>query len=72
MHRFHEKLGNDLHTDKRSSHTAEQVEAAKPDWIVRDLDSVKIVGVEDGLVILEFSNRLAELPTVNGDSAGPQ
>ncbi|POS72387.1 haloacid dehalogenase-like hydrolase [Diaporthe helianthi] len=55
-----------------TSHTPEQVKAAEPDWIVRDLDSVKIVGFEDGLVTLEFSNRLAELSTANGDSAGLQ
>ena len=66
------KLGNDLRTDRRASHTAEQVKAAEPDWIVKDLDSVRIVGVEDGLITLEFSNGLAELPTENGDSIGPQ
>lgn len=66
------KLGNDLHTDKRHSHTAEQVKAAEPDWIIKDLDSVRIVGVEDGLVTLEFSNGLAELPTENGEATGPQ
>lgn len=66
------KLGTDLHTDKRPSHTAEQVKAAEPDWIVKDLDSVRIVGVEDGLVTLEFSNGLAELPTENGEGTGPQ
>ncbi|KAI7788973.1 haloacid dehalogenase-like hydrolase [Diaporthe eres] len=55
-----------------TSHTAEQVKAAEPDWIVKDLDSVRIVGVEDGLVTLEFSNGLAELPTENGEGTGPQ
>lgn len=66
------KLGNDLRTDRRPSHTAEQVKAAEPDWIVKDLDSVRIVGVEEGLVTLEFSNGLAELPTENGDSTASQ
>lgn len=66
------KLGNDCHTDRWLSHTAEQVKAAEPDWIVKDLDSVRIVGVQDGLVTLEFSNGLAELPTENGDSTGAQ
>ncbi|KAK7714176.1 DL-glycerol-3-phosphatase [Diaporthe eres] len=55
-----------------TSHTGEQVKAAEPDWIVKDLDSVRIVGVEDGLVTLEFSNGLAELPTENGEGTGPQ
>lgn len=57
---------------RRTSHTAEQVKAAEPDWIVKDLDSVRIVGVEGGLVTLEFSNGLAEPPTENGDSTGSQ
>lgn len=64
------RLGNELHTDGRTSHTAEQVKAAEPDWIVKDLDSVRIVGVDDGLVTLEFSNGLVEPPTENGDSTG--
>ncbi|KAI3396683.1 hypothetical protein diail_11791 [Diaporthe ilicicola] len=53
-----------------TSHTAEQVKAADPDWIVKDLDSVQIIEVKDGLVTLEFSNGLAEPPTENGDSTG--
>ncbi|KAK2611162.1 hypothetical protein N8I77_004533 [Diaporthe amygdali] len=55
-----------------TSHTAEQVKAAEPDWIVKDLDSVKIVEFKDGLVTLEFSNGLVELAQVNGDSTGAQ
>lgn len=39
-----------------TSHTVEQVAAAEPDWIVKDLESVKIVKSEDGMVTLEFSN----------------
>ncbi|XXG98122.1 hypothetical protein Hte_004442 [Hypoxylon texense] len=31
-----------------TSHTAEQVVAAEPDWVVRDLRSVKLVGAEGG------------------------
>ncbi|KKA29131.1 hypothetical protein TD95_002341 [Thielaviopsis punctulata] len=39
-----------------TSHTAEQVAAAGPDWIVKDLESVKIVKAEGGMVTLEFTN----------------
>ncbi|KAL1860446.1 DL-glycerol-3-phosphatase [Diaporthe australafricana] len=53
-----------------TSHTVEQVKAAEPDWIVKDLDSVQIVEAKDGLVTLEFSNGLAEPATENGDSTG--
>lgn len=41
-----------------TSHTVEQVVAARPDWIVKDLDSVKVVGTVDGRVTLEISNAL--------------
>lgn len=41
-----------------TSHTAEQVLSAEPDWIVKDLESVSIVKSNDGLVILEISNGL--------------
>jgi len=41
-----------------TSHTAEEVAAAGPDWVVKDLDSVKIVGQEGGRVTLEFTNAL--------------
>lgn len=61
-----------MHTDQRHSHTVEQVKAAEPDWIVKDLDSCKIVEAKDGLVTLEFSNGLAEPATENGDSTGAQ
>lgn len=39
-----------------TSHTAEQVKSAEPDWIVKDLDSVKIVDCKNGFLTLEFSN----------------
>jgi glycerol 3-phosphatase-1 len=31
-----------------TSHTFEQVVAAKPDWVVKDLDSLRVVGKYDG------------------------
>ncbi|KAI6086251.1 HAD-like protein [Hypoxylon rubiginosum] len=42
-----------------TSHTAEQVLAAEPDWIVRDLRSVRMVGAEGGAVTLQISDALA-------------
>ena len=42
-----------------TSHSAEQVMAAGPDWIVRDLTSVKVVGSKGGAVTLEISQALA-------------
>lgn len=41
-----------------TSHTAEQVRSAQPDWIVKDLDSVNVVQCKDGLVTLEFRDGL--------------
>ncbi|EFQ28769.1 haloacid dehalogenase-like hydrolase [Colletotrichum graminicola] len=41
-----------------TSHTVEQVASAEPDWIVRDLDSVRVVEKRDGVVTLEVSNAL--------------
>lgn len=41
-----------------TSHTVEQVLAAEPDWIVKDLESVKVVGTSGNGVELEFSNAL--------------
>ncbi|KAI0406789.1 HAD-like protein [Xylaria palmicola] len=42
-----------------TSHTEEQVLAAGPDWVVRDLSSVKMVERhEDGRVTLQFSDGL--------------
>ncbi|WQF85029.1 Putative phosphoglycolate phosphatase-like, domain 2, HAD superfamily [Colletotrichum destructivum] len=46
-----------------TSHTVEQVVSAEPDWIVRDLDSVRVVESRDGVVTLEFSNALVPNPT---------
>lgn len=37
-----------------TSHTVEQVVAAGPDWVVKDLDSVRVVDVKDGVTTLEF------------------
>jgi glycerol-1-phosphatase len=39
-----------------TSHTLEQVAAAGPDWIVKDLASVKVVGSGKGSVTLQFAN----------------
>lgn len=39
-----------------TSHTLEQVVAAEPDWVVRDLRSVQMVECKDGLVTLQISN----------------
>ncbi|KAI5465973.1 HAD-like domain-containing protein [Mariannaea sp. PMI_226] len=41
-----------------TSHTAEQVVAAGPDWVVKDLESVKVVRSEGGRVTIELSNAL--------------
>jgi glycerol 3-phosphatase-1 len=41
-----------------TSHTLEQVKDAQPDWIVKDLESVKVVGVSEAGVELSFSNTL--------------
>ncbi|KUI65803.1 Glycerol-1-phosphate phosphohydrolase 1 [Cytospora mali] len=52
-----------------TSHTAEQVRSAQPDWIVKDLESVKIVEYKDGLVTLEFANGLVDMTKENGNGA---
>ena len=41
-----------------TSHSAQQVLDAGPDWIVQDLDSVKVVESRDGVVTLEISQAL--------------
>lgn len=41
-----------------TSHTFEQVVAAEPDWVVKDLDSVKVLSYEGGKVVIEFSDIL--------------
>jgi glycerol 3-phosphatase-1 len=41
-----------------TSHTVEQVVAAGPDWVVRDLESVRVVRSEGGSVTIELSNAL--------------
>ncbi|KAM5351704.1 hypothetical protein ACJ41O_004427 [Fusarium nematophilum] len=41
-----------------TSHTIEQVVAAEPDWVVRDLSSVKVLRSEGGRVAIEVSNAL--------------
>lgn len=50
-----------------TSHTAEQVKSAEPDWIVKDLESVKIVECKDGLVTLEFRDGLVETAMTSGN-----
>ncbi|KAJ9157731.1 Haloacid dehalogenase-like hydrolase [Pleurostoma richardsiae] len=51
-----------------TSHTVEQVAGAGPDWIVKDLESVRVVEAKDGVVTLEFTNALTEKrkKTANG------
>ncbi|ROT36959.1 haloacid dehalogenase-like hydrolase [Sodiomyces alkalinus F11] len=39
-----------------TSHTLEQVAAAEPDWIVKDLSSVRVVGYKDGVTTLQISD----------------
>jgi len=41
-----------------TSHSIEQILAAKPDWIVRDLRSLKVLGVSENGVELEISDAL--------------
>jgi glycerol 3-phosphatase-1 len=41
-----------------TSHTAEQVLAAEPDWVVKDLSSVRLVKAEGGTVTLEIRDAL--------------
>lgn len=41
-----------------TSHTVEQVVGAEPDWVVRDLSSVKVLRSEGGKVTIEISNAL--------------
>jgi glycerol 3-phosphatase-1 len=41
-----------------TSHTVEQVLAAEPDWVVRDLESVRLVKAEGGRVTLEIRDAL--------------
>ncbi|KAM3506030.1 hypothetical protein MY11210_007722 [Beauveria gryllotalpidicola] len=39
-----------------TSHTVEQVVAAEPDWVVKDLTSVRVVGSEGGKVTIEIKD----------------
>ncbi|KOS18973.1 Glycerol-1-phosphate phosphohydrolase 2 [Escovopsis weberi] len=41
-----------------TSHTADEVLRAEPDWVVRDLESVRVVAREGGRVTLEIANGL--------------
>jgi glycerol 3-phosphatase-1 len=41
-----------------TSHTVEQVLEARPDWIVKDLASVRMVGYQNGKIELEISDAL--------------
>lgn len=45
-----------------TSHTAEQVAAAGPDWIVKDLASVVVVDGEAGSITLEIRDGLVAVP----------
>lgn len=38
-----------------TSHTVEQVVSAGPDWVVKDVDSMRVVEVKDGVTTLEFA-----------------
>ncbi|KAJ2980038.1 hypothetical protein NQ176_g2887 [Zarea fungicola] len=41
-----------------TSHTVEQVAAAKPDWVVKDLTSVTVVATEGSMVVVEITDAL--------------
>ncbi|RDA92654.1 hypothetical protein CP533_1451 [Ophiocordyceps camponoti-saundersi (nom. inval.)] len=41
-----------------TSHRLEQVAAAEPDWVVKDLESVRVVTSREGKVIVEISHPL--------------
>ncbi|KAH7147994.1 hypothetical protein DER46DRAFT_666456 [Fusarium sp. MPI-SDFR-AT-0072] len=41
-----------------TSHTYEQVKSAGPDWIVKDLQSVKILGKNGDKVLVEICNSI--------------
>lgn len=43
-----------------TSHTVEQVVAAGPDWVVKDLESVRVVGRHGAQVTIEISNALVQ------------
>ncbi|OAA37229.1 2-deoxyglucose-6-phosphate phosphatase [Metarhizium rileyi] len=43
-----------------TSHTVEQIVGAGPDWVVRDLESVRVVGWEGGKLTIEISNALVQ------------
>lgn len=43
-----------------TSHTVEQVVGANPDWVVKDLESVKLVEIKDGVVTLEITNAIPQ------------
>lgn len=52
-----------------TSHSVEEVRNAQPDWIVKDLESVKVVDYKDGMLTLEFSNCLVDTAKENGNGA---
>jgi glycerol 3-phosphatase-1 len=41
-----------------TSHTLEQVVSAGPDWVLKDLDSIKVVEMKDGRVTIEIRDAL--------------
>lgn len=51
-----------------TSHTVDQVVGAAPDWVVRDLDSVRVVESEHGVVTLEISDALIRSPDEPAES----
>lgn len=41
-----------------TSHTLEEVVAAGPDWVVRNLESIRVVSMQDGRVTVEIREAL--------------
>jgi len=55
-----------------TSHSAQQVLEAEPDWIVRDLQSVTVVRTRDGTVTLEISQTLAAVDQEGHETGGDE
>lgn len=51
-----------------TTHTLEQILAVEPDWVIQDLQSVKMVECVAGLVTLQISNALTQVSPANIDS----
>ncbi|KAK0392717.1 hypothetical protein NLU13_2212 [Sarocladium strictum] len=43
-----------------TSHTLEQVVSAGPDWVLKDLDSIRVVEIKDGRVTIEIRDALQQ------------